>query len=150
MRLGAICRPDPVVWFERNAVKYLPSDLLVYVVTNGTAMLKNWPQSLKNWSQDEFDRLAPDYLAIRKSRHTIKVMARDNVLHPQQKQFFQMVLPVIFEGLTHSIADSEETIPGKEVARIASLEMREVRALCDAGILAFGFARWTSENRKKS
>src|SRR3546814_17832428 len=68
--------------------------------------------------------------------YTIKVMARDNVLHPQQKQFFQMALPEIFEGLTHSIADSEETIPGKEVARIAALEMREVRALCDAGILA--------------
>src|SRR3546814_9356364 len=80
-------------------------------------MLTNWPQSCKNWSQDDFDRLAPDYSAIRKSRHTIKVMARDNVLHPQHKQFFQMALPEIFEGLTHSIADSEETIPGKEVAR---------------------------------
>src|SRR3546814_18141814 len=75
---------------DLNACKALPSDLLVSVVTNGTAMLRNWPQSLKNWSQDEFDRLAPDYSAIRKSRHTIKVMARDNVLHPQQKQFFQM------------------------------------------------------------
>src|SRR3546814_9092319 len=72
-------------------------------------MLRNWPQSLKNWSQDEFDRLAPDYSAIRKSRHTIKVMARDSVLHPQQKQFFQMALPEIFEGLTHSIADSESS-----------------------------------------
>src|SRR3546814_14292061 len=80
-------------------------------------------------SSDLFDRLAPDYSAIRKSRHTIKVMARDNVLHPQQKQFFQMALPEIFEGLTHSIADSEETIPGKEVARIAALEMREVREI---------------------
>src|SRR3546814_20705680 len=76
-------------------------------------------------------------------------MARDNVLHPQQKQFFQMALPEIFEGLTHSIADSEETIPGKEVARIAALEMSEVRALCDAGILAFGFERGTSETRQK-
>src|SRR3546814_5740656 len=60
-----------------------------------------------------------------------------------------MALPEIFEGLTHSIADSEETIPGKGVARIAALEMREVRALCDAGILAFGFERGTSETRKK-
>src|SRR3546814_7761457 len=41
IRLGAICRPDPVVWLKRNAVKSLPSDLLVSVVTNGTAMLRN-------------------------------------------------------------------------------------------------------------
>src|SRR3546814_19678215 len=104
-------------------------------------MLRNWPQSLKNWSQDEFDRLAPDYSAIRKSRHTIKVMARDNVLHPQQKQFFQMALPEIFEGLTHSIADSEEKIPGKEVARIAGWEMREVREPLFGGLLDFSFER---------
>src|SRR3546814_20726943 len=103
----------------------LPSDLLVSVVTNGTAMLRNWPQSLKHWSQDEFDRLAPDYSAIRKSRHTIKVMARDNVLHPPQKQFFQMALPEIFAGLYHSIADSEETIPGTEVAEIAGKHKRQ-------------------------
>lgn len=76
-------------------------------------------------------------------------MSRDNVLHPQQKQLIRPVLPNLFKGLTYRITDSEETISGAEAARIAALEMSEVRALCDAEILSYGFVQGTMKVRKK-
>lgn len=149
IRFGAICCADPIFWLKRNAVKSLSPDRLVTVVTTGIAILKGWPTSLERWSQEEFVRLAPDYKAIRKLRLSILAMSRDNLLHPQQKLFIRPVLPNLFKGLIHKITDSEETVSGAEAARLAALEMSEVRALCDAEILPFGFAHGTTKVRKK-
>lgn len=149
LRFGTICCPEPIFWLTRNAVKSLPSDLLVKVVTTGTEILTDWPTSLEKWAENEFARLAPDYNAIRKLRQPILAMSRDNVLHPQQKQLIRPVLPNLFKGLTYKITDSEETISGAAAARVAALDMSEVRSLCDAEILPFGFAQGSLKIRKR-
>lgn len=96
LRLGQICRPEPILWKRREELYRLEPQLLASVIATGTEMLRTWPGAFVEWSHSEFHRTSDDLAAFTTLKSNIRLLGNTRRNNPDMARLMQQVIPQEF------------------------------------------------------
>lgn len=104
LRLGQICRADPILGAPRRSMARLDSQVLSSVIIAGTSMIRSWPDSFAGWARDEFEKQRDDLAGHHRVRAKIKRLGNAKLEDHAQARLIQKALPREFGSFVHSAA----------------------------------------------
>lgn len=128
LRIGQVCRDDPVRWTKRESACRLDPVSLASVVSLGTATLRTWPESIVEWARSSFDAVSDDLPAHHRIRANIKRLGNPHYEDPAQVRLVRAALPQEFGSFVHSAANGS-FVTATEFKRRTSVKQERLDAI---------------------
>ncbi|USU08683.1 hypothetical protein NF700_16725 [Sphingomonadaceae bacterium OTU29MARTA1] len=141
VRLAVRCGLDcggitgPRSW--QNRIVRLPPPDIARIVSRGTAMLRTWPDGIREWATGEANESLYDAERYADIRKRLRRIASGDTFFPCCSDLMEEAFPDLCERPDHSFAGVDRYYLGFEVSRILKLSFGRAMVLRDKGILPF-------------
>lgn len=128
IRLGQVCRPEPIRYIRRAGITQLAPNLLADVIATGTSMLRGWPDTFIAWGTDNLASRIDDLPGYHGIRTDIRRLGNPRFESETQASLVRDALPHEFASFARS-APVADFMTGLELKTVAHLRPNQLALL---------------------